>query len=169
MLVSMIAALSRNRVIGAHGGIPWKLPADLRRFQELTLGHPLIMGRKTFESIGRPLPGRSNIIVTRQQAYRATGCLVAGSLESALLLAEPAEEVFICGGGELYEQALPLAGKLYLTVLEQDFSGDTLFPEISPLEFVEVSREILSVEPLAHFVVMARRLTASSPAATVQA
>ena len=168
MLISIIAAMSRNRVIGDKGGVPWRLPADVRRFRALTTGHSLIMGRKTFESIGRPLPERINIVVTRQPDYRAEGCLVAPSLEAALLLAEPADEVFICGGTEIYQQALPFAGKLYLTFLEQDFSGDAYFPEIPFREFVEVEREQLSMDPAAVFVVMERRLTASGRAANVR-
>lgn len=160
--------MSSNRVIGDNGRVPWRIPADLRRFRALTTGHPVIMGRKTYESIGRPLPQRTNIVVTRQPAYRADGCLVAGSLKMALKLAEPGDEVFICGGGEIYQQALPLAGKLYLTVLAQEFAGDTFFPEISLGEFDEVLREPLSASPAAVFVVLERRLTVAGQAATLR-
>jgi len=168
-LISIIAAMSSNRVIGDKGCVPWgRFQADLHRFRDLTTGHPVIMGRKTYESIGRPLPGRTNIVVSRQRDYRAEGCLVAPTLETALLMAEPSDEVFICGGGEIYAQIMPFAGKLYLTVLEQEFAGDTLFPEISLSEFDELLREPLSAEPPAVFVVLERRLTVAGPAATLR-
>ena len=164
MLISMIAAMSRNRVIGHNGGLPWYSPVDLARFRALTMGRPLIMGRKTHESIGRPLAGRLNIVVTRQSDYRAVDCLVAGSLEQALSLSGPVDEVFICGGGEIYLQALPMADKLYLTILDQDFSGDTFFPEIPPAEFEEIMRETPVEAPGLQFVVMERLAAAvSSP------
>ncbi len=157
--------MSRNRVIGIKGEIPWKIPADLRRFRKLTTGHPVIMGRKTFESIGRPLPDRVNIVLTKQPDYHAEGCLPARSLEAALLLAEPAGEVFICGGEEIYRQTLPLAGKLYLTILEQDYAGDALFPEIPFDEFSEVRREVLVNDPKVLFIVMERQLNLAEPVA----
>ena len=147
MIITIIAAMAENRTIGQNNAIPWQLPADLTRFKALTMGHPVIMGRKTYESIGRPLPGRKTIIVTRQPDYRAKGCLVTLDLQSALDLAEGTDEVFICGGGELYRQALPLANRVYLTVVHKEFDGDTFFPELSP-EFDEVARETLSVSPL---------------------
>jgi len=140
MIISLVVAMARNRVIGRAGTIPWDLPADRRRFRELTMGHSLIMGRKTFESIGRPLPGRETIVVTRQAGYRAAGCLVAHSLAEALAQARGSDEVFVCGGGELYREALPLAGRLYLTLLAAEVEGDTFFPELPAEQFREVAR-----------------------------
>jgi dihydrofolate reductase len=154
--VSIIAAMSRNRIIGAGGAIPWDIPADMRRFRELTLGHSIIMGRKTFESIGHPLPGRHNIVVTRQPGYCSEGTLVAATLEEALHLAEGENEIFICGGGDLYGQALPLADRIYLTVIDLDIEGDTRFPVIQQDAFIEISRERLAVDPPADFIVLER-------------
>ena len=128
MRISLIAAVSRNGVIGHKGSIPWRLPADLKRFKQLTMGHPIVMGRKTFESLGKPLPGWTNIIVTRQPDFKACGALVARSLEEALRLCEGAEEVFVVGGASIYRQAIPLADRIYLTEIHQEFEGDTFFP-----------------------------------------
>lgn len=157
MTVSIIAAMSSNRVIGRDGAIPWSIPADMRRFRELTLGHTVIMGRKTFESIGRPLAGRKNIVVTRQLKYPASGVITAGSLDEALRLTTGDGEVFICGGGEIYARALPLAGRIYLTVVDLEAEGDTFFPVIPVEEFLELARERLSVDPPAEFIVLVRR------------
>jgi dihydrofolate reductase len=151
VILSLIAAMAENRVIGNGPVIPWDLADDLRRFREITWGSPVIMGRKTFESLGRPLPGRMNIVLTRRTDFRPAGCLVAHDLESSLRLAEEAEEaeeVFICGGSELYRQAMPLADRIYLTVIHRDFDGDALFPEIPPL-FTVVDREFVP-GPLPH-------------------
>ena len=126
--ISLIAALGRDRVIGRDGGLPWHLPADLKRFKELTLGHPIIMGRKTHESIGRALPGRANLVVTRQRDYRAEGCVVVGSLEEALSYAVDDDEVFVIGGASLYAEALPVATRMYLTYVDGEFDGDVYFP-----------------------------------------
>jgi dihydrofolate reductase len=139
MIISIIAAMAENRVIGRDGAIPWDIPADLQRFRDLTMGHPVVMGRKTFAAIGRPLPGRENIILTRQPGYRAEGCRVAPSLEEALAACTGADEVFICGGEDIYRQALPLADRIYLTVIHRECAGDTFFPPI-PAEFVETER-----------------------------
>jgi dihydrofolate reductase len=130
MIVSLIAALDRQRGIGKDNRLPWRLPADLKRFRALTLGHHLIVGRKTFESIGKPLPGRTTIIVTRHTDYHATGCLVAHSLAEALTLARARGEnqVFVIGGAELYAQALDLADRLYLTFVEAEVAADAFFP-----------------------------------------
>ncbi len=138
--ISLIAAMAENRVIGLGNAIPWHLPADMKRFRAITMGHPVIMGRKTFESIGRPLAGRKTIILTRNRDYGAVGCLIAGSLREALAECAGADEVFICGGGEVYREALPLASRIYLTVIHGEIEGDTLFPEI-PEDFIEVARE----------------------------
>jgi dihydrofolate reductase len=147
MVVSIIAAMSSNRVIGRTGTIPWHIPQDMRNFRELTTGHALIMGRKTFESIGRPLPGRINIIVTRQTDYAVTGALTAPSLGEALRLAEPAAEVFICGGGEIYRQALPVADRIYLTEINEAVSGDATFPEIPAAEFELIDSRRIAAAP----------------------
>jgi dihydrofolate reductase len=156
MIISLIAAMGSNRVIGRNGRTPWNLPEDLRRFRELTMGHALIMGRRTFESIGRSLPGRKNIVVTRQTDFVAAGCQTAASLEDAIRLAEHETEVFICGGGELYRQALPMASMIYLTVIEGNFEGDTTFPEIPGDEFTPVSGEMISASPKAVFTIYLR-------------
>ncbi len=141
MRVALIVAMAKNRVIGREQRLPWHLPADLRHFKKITMGHPIIMGRRTFESIGRPLPGRKNIVVTRQRDFQAKGCEVVHSLEEALRAAEPAEEAFIIGGAELYRQALPLAEKIYLTLLDAEIEGDTFFPELDTEEWREIQRE----------------------------
>ena len=139
--LAVIAALGRNGVIGAGNGMPWHIPADLKRFRALTTGHTVIMGRKTAESIGRPLPGRENIVVTRNGALAAPGCRIAGSLEEALAAASLPEPVFCIGGGELYRQALPLADEAYLTEIDAAFEGDTFFPALAHGEWREVARE----------------------------
>lgn len=129
-MISIIVVVAKNSVIGKKGsGLLWHLPADLRHFKELTMSHSIVMGRKTHESIGRALPGRKNIVITRQEDYSAPGCVVAGSLKEALAKAE-GDEVFIIGGGEIYEQALSLADKLYVTRIDENFDGDVFFPEI---------------------------------------
>jgi dihydrofolate reductase len=130
MKVSIIVAISENRVIGRDGGLPWRLGSDLRRFKELTMGHHLIMGRKTYESLGRPLPGRTMIVLTRELGYcAAAGVLLARDLDEAIALAVADDEVFVIGGAEVYCQALPLADRLYLTLVHADIEGDTYFPE----------------------------------------
>lgn len=143
MKISMIAAMAANRVIGKDTKIPWKIPGEQKRFRNLTLGKTVIMGRKTFESIGKPLPGRRTIIVTRNEAYNSESqeCLIAHSLESALGHCRGLEEVFIGGGQQLYELALPIADNIYLTVIEKEFEGDTFFPQFSLDEFAEVYAE----------------------------
>ena len=130
MRISLIVAVSQNHVIGRAGRLPWRLAADLRRFQRLTMGHHLIMGRKTFESIGRPLPGRTSIVVTRQAQYAAAGIVVARGLDEALQAAAGDSEVFIIGGGEVYRQALSRVERIYMTVVAATVAGDTLFPEL---------------------------------------
>lgn len=145
MKISMIVALGKNQGIGLKKDLPWKLPADLKRFKELTLGHHLIMGRRTFESIGRPLPHRDSIVITQnaQYSFPERGVFVVSSLQEGLdLAAKRAEtEVFICGGGQVYEEALPLADTLYLT--EVDYTGevDTFFPEYLHLGWEIVKEE----------------------------
>jgi len=148
MTISLIAAMAENRVIGSGGNIPWDLPDDRRRFRDITWGHPVIMGRKTFETLNRPLPGRSTIVLTRKAGFSPEGCLVAHDPESALKLAEGAAEVFICGGEEVYREFLPLASRVYLTVVHRDFDGDVLFPEL-PSGFCVIGREFVP-EPMPH-------------------
>ncbi|HUC02161.1 MAG TPA: dihydrofolate reductase [Candidatus Paceibacterota bacterium] len=143
MKLSLITAMGENRVIGTGGKIPWHLSADFARFKATTMGHPIIMGRKTFESIGRPLPGRTNIVVTRDADYRAEGCLVAGSLEGAIALAkkENASEAFVIGGEQIYKAALGMAQVIYLTLVHGTFEGDAFFPELDPAEWKLVASE----------------------------
>ena len=136
MIISLIAAMSGNRVIACKGEIPWDLPEDRKRFREITTGYPVIMGRKTFESLSGPLPGRINIVLTRQPGLKFEGCAVAADLESALSIhASDRPEVFVCGGGQVYEQAMPLAHKIYLTTLLREVEGDLFFPPIPEEEF----------------------------------
>ncbi len=145
MRVTLVAAVARNGVIGSAGGLPWRLPADLRHFKELTLGHPMIMGRKTFDSIGRALPGRRTIVVTRDRGWSAPDVEVAHSLDAALERAlDPSfgeGQVMIVGGGEIYAQALPLADRLEITEVRADATGDTRFPAIDPARWRETARE----------------------------
>ena len=139
--ISLIAALALNRVIGIENRLPWRLPEDLAHFKALTLGHPILMGRKTFESLGRPLPGRRNIVITRNPDYWSPGCEVAGSIAGAIALCADAGEVFFIGGAEMYAQALPLVERLYLTEIQIEAQGDAWFPDYDLSVFREVSRE----------------------------
>lgn len=143
MTVSLIGAASDNNVIGQLGQIPWKLPDDLKYFKEKTMGKPIIMGRKTFDSMGKPLPGRTNIVVTRRQDLKLEGVLITDSLESALKLAEKEkpEEIVVIGGGEIYRQALPHASRIYLTRVHTTVEGDAFFPEFSEDEWELLSEE----------------------------
>ena len=127
--LALIAALARNRVIGRDTRLPWRLPADLRFFKQTTMGKPLVMGRRTWESIGRPLPGRRMIVLSRDPAYQAPGCMVARSLEEAVELAGAVPEIMVIGGAMLYRQTLPRAARLYLTLIEAEIPGDAWFPE----------------------------------------
>ena len=154
--VTLIAAMAANRVIGKDGVIPWRLPDDLARFRTITLAHPVIMGRKTFEAIGRPLPGRRNIVLSRRAEYAPEGVLVARSLAEALALAGDAAEIFVCGGGEVYREALPLADRIHLTLIHRDYPGDAVFPELPP-DFIEVERVEADGDPPHTFVTFERR------------
>ena len=138
--LSLIVALAQNRVIGIENRLPWKLPEDLAHFKALTLGHPILMGRKTFESLGRPLPGRRNIVITRNSEYQSPGCEVVVTIADAIALCADAEEVFFIGGAELYAQVIPLVARLYLTEVQIKSQGDAWFPEFDPTEFTETSR-----------------------------
>ena len=139
--VTLIAALGRNRIIGRDGTMPWHLPEDLKHFKALTMGHPMVMGRKTFDSIGRPLPGRRSIVITRDREWRVPGVEVAHSFDEALDLAGPADRVFVIGGGEVYAVALPFADHLELTEVDAEPEGDTWFPEWDPAQWREVARD----------------------------
>lgn len=142
MKISLIVAMSQNRVIGRDNKMPWHLSADLKRFRAITMNSPILMGRKTFESIGKPLDGRTNLILSKNINYQPQGCLVFQSLESALNEAKKyGEEVFIIGGATLYEIALPLAKRLYLTDIQAEFEGDTFFPEFDVNEWNEIACE----------------------------
>lgn len=142
MIISLIAAIDQKRGIGKDGKLPWRLSSDLKRFRELTMGHHLIAGRKTFESIGRALPGRHMIIVTRGVGVRPEGCFVVGSVQSALALArERGEtEVFVIGGGEIYRQTIDLADRVYLTRVHADVGADVFFPETLSGAWTEMQR-----------------------------
>lgn len=139
--VSVIAAVARNRVIGVDNRLPWHLPEDLAHFKAVTLGHPVLMGRKTFDSLGRPLPGRSNVVITRNRDYRPDGAKTAASIDAALELCAGSDEVFFIGGAELYAQVIPLADRLYLTEVDIDAEGDAWFPEYDGSAFRETARE----------------------------
>ena len=141
MIISLIVAMARNRVIGNAGKIPWKLPADMKRFRALTMGKPVVMGRKTFESIGKPLPGRTNIVMTRDPSLRAEGCRVVSSCEEAIAAAADAGKVMIIGGEEIYKEFLSIAHRINLTVIDVELQGDALFPEVNLAEWHEVNRE----------------------------
>ena len=159
MKISIIAAVAANRVIGRQGKIPWKIPGEQKLFKKITSGHAVIMGRKTYESIGRPLLGRSNIIVTRNRNYLAAGCSVVHDLPGALnSCPQDEDEAFICGGGQLYREALPLADRIYLTVIQKDIPGDTYFPDIPSTEFrLKESRTIQGVESYSFQIYERRR------------
>ncbi|RCX16912.1 dihydrofolate reductase [Anaerobacterium chartisolvens] len=129
-MISLIAAIGANGIIGRENRLPWKLPADLAYFKKTTMGHAVIMGRKTFESIGRPLPGRKNIILTRNSNFSCEGCVVCANAGQALNIVEEGDEAFVIGGASLYRELLPYADKLYLTFIDHAFEGDAVFPDI---------------------------------------
>lgn len=144
--LALIAAMTRDRVIGRRNALPWRLPADMRRFRELTTGHPVLMGRKTFESLGRPLPNRTNVVMTSDRAYAPAGCLIAHSLEQGLAIAAQhvdcvSPEIFVIGGENLYTQALARADRLYLTQIEAKIDGDAWFPEFEAGTWEVLARE----------------------------
>jgi dihydrofolate reductase len=140
MILSLIVAADKNNVIGGGNTLLWNLPADMKHFRTLTEGHPIIMGRKTYESIGRPLPKRQNIVITRQSDLQIEGCDVVSSLNDALALVQETDEAFIIGGGQIYAQALDHVNRIYLTRVDSEFEGDVTFPELSD-EWKETSRE----------------------------
>ena len=130
-----------NNVIGVQGDLPWRLSSDLKRFKQLTLGKPIVMGRLTYESIGRPLPGRQNIVIPRPHGIEAEGCDVVGSIDEAIQAAGDADEIMIIGGGDIYRQFLPRVGRVYLTRVQADIDGDVFFPELAADEWYETSSE----------------------------
>lgn len=145
-MISLIVAASTNNVIGAKGDLPWRLSADLKRFKELTMGKPIVMGRKTYESIGRPLPGRKNIVITRQENYVAPGCDVVLSPDAAMKASGDADEIMIIGGGHVYTEFLPAAERIYLTRVHVDIAGDTYLPDIDESDWHEVSRQVQAAD-----------------------
>jgi len=152
MKISLIVAMASNRVIGNNNLMPWHLSADLKKFKKITMGSPILMGRKTYESIGRPLPGRTNIIISRNPEYQQDGCLVFNDIETAIKKGcESAEEIFVIGGSDLYEAILPIADALYLTIINREFQGDTFFPDIDLNDWSEVERENIHDDPDAAF------------------
>ncbi len=155
MLISIIAAMGRNRAIGYKNTLPWRLPADLQRFKQLTLGHHILMGRKTYESIGRPLPGRTSIIITRQPNFQAEGCLIAHSLDEAIALAKSRgeQEVFIIGGAEIYAQALSVADRMYLTMVEAEPEADAFFPEYDENLWEKIEEKIVAADEKNQYLV----------------
>jgi dihydrofolate reductase len=141
MRVSLIVAMARHGVIGRDNALPWRLPEDLKRFKSLTMGHPIIMGRKTYESIGRPLPGRTNIVLTRLAGFAAPGCTVVGSPEAAIAACGDAAEAFVIGGAEIYRAFLDHASRLDVTEIDADIPGDTFFPDFDRSQWRESARE----------------------------
>lgn len=140
MIVTQVVAISENHVIGKNNKLLWYLPNDLKHFKDITSGHTVIMGRKTFDSVGKPLPRRRNIIITRQTIF-IEGCEVVNSVEEALALCAGEQEVFIVGGAEIYRQSLPLTDRVYLTIVHKEFDGDSFYPELDKNEWKEVDRE----------------------------
>ena len=160
MILSLIAAMDEERGIGKGGGLPWRLSADLKLFKARTMGHHLIMGRKTFESIGRPLPGRTTVVVSRDRNLQIEGCAVAHSLADALANCASEPLIFVVGGADIYVQALGFADRLYVTEIQQDVTGDVWFPEYDRSEWLEISRETHRQEkpqPLEYHFVEYRR------------
>ena len=164
--ISIICAMARNGVIGRDNGLPWHLPEDLKHFKRTTMGHPIVMGRRTWESIDRPLPGRHNIVVSRNPAFQAEGAQVADSLSAALTLCQQyAAEPFIIGGASLYEAALPIARHFHLTRIHADVQGDTVLKGFNESEWQEVSRQDFDGEPYDYSICLLERKVAFSAAA----
>ena len=164
--IAILVAMASNRVIGQKNALPWHLPADLKHFKSLTMGHGIIMGRKTYESIGKPLPGRLNIVITRQKDYHVNGAIVVHSIDEAVQACKNEKKIsgkgFIIGGAELYQQTLSLCHRMYITEIQRCFDGDTYFPEFDAKEWVETACEKHSSnhngnELAYHFVVLDRK------------
>jgi len=158
--LSLIVAMAQNRTIGVNNTLPWQCPEDLKHFKALTMGHHLIMGRKTFDSIGKPLPGRTTVVVTRDRNLKLEGCLVAHSLPDAIAACGDDPEIFIVGGADIYAQSLHLANTLYTTEIQQEVAGDAHFPPFDHDTWQEISREMRSQtapQPLDYHFVSYRR------------
>lgn len=159
--LAILAAVSANRVIGLNNALPWHLPADLKHFKQLTIGQIVVMGRRTFDSIGKPLPDRTNVVLTRQRHFNWPGILTAGSIQEVLdHFSSDDRQIFIIGGAEIYQQTLPFCQRLYLTEIQQDFAGDTFFPEYDRNDWREISREMHQTADSSmkyHFVVLDRK------------
>jgi len=149
--------MAENRVIGHENSIPWNIPSDQKRFREITMGHPIILGRKTHEIIGRPLPGRKSIVLTKNRNYPAEGIIVAHDIGSALAACGDVDGVFICGGGMVFHEFISLADRIYLTVIHRKYEGDVLFPEITS-GFVEVGKEEIADTPPYSFAIYERKI-----------
>jgi dihydrofolate reductase len=156
MILSVIVAVAENGVIGKNNRLPWHIPEDLRYFKQTTMGKPVIMGRKTFESIGKPLPGRVNVVVSRNKDWHSEGVLTAASLDEALQQAA-ADEMFVIGGASLFEEALHRAQRLYLTEVHRKYDGDVRFPGWNRNDWKEISRQRVAGDPDVSFVVLGRR------------
>lgn len=150
-MVILVAAAAENNALGKDNQLVWHLPDDFKRFKQMTSGHSIIMGRKTFESFPKPLPNRTHIIITRQKNYNPQDCIVVNSMESALKVASKEENIFVIGGGEIYQLALPFADKIELTRVHQSFEADAFFPEINPAEWTLVSEEFNSKDDKHNF------------------
>ena len=153
-MISIMVAASTNNVIGVQGELPWRLSGDLQRFKALTMGKPIVMGRLTFESIGRPLPGRQNIVISRQADYEADGCDVVQSVDAAIAAAADAEEIMIIGGSHIYQEFLPRADRIYLTRVQVELEGDAYLPEIDMSNWVEAKREEYAADESNDYTVM---------------
>ena len=145
MIISIIAAMDKNRLIGSQNGLPWHLPADFKHFKEVTLGKPVLMGRKTFESIGRPLPGRKNIVISRS-GFKTDGIESVDSIDAGLELVADAEEVMIIGGANIYEQVISQAEKMYLTYVDTECVGDAWFPEFNQADWVKINEQLVKAD-----------------------
>lgn len=156
MIISLIAAMSKNRVIGRGNSIPWNIPSDQQRFRDITIGHPIILGRRTFETLGHPLPGRKNIVLTRNKDYQSDGIVIAHNLPAAFAACEDADEVFVCGGGIVFRETVSLASRIYLTVIHKFYDGDVFFPHLPPHFTVVKSEDIDNDPPYTFFVYEAK-------------
>lgn len=150
-MISLIVAASTNNVIGARGKLPWRLSSDLKRFKALTMGKPIVMGRLTYESIGRPLPGRQNIVISRNAGFSAAGCDVVQTIDAAVDAAGDAQEIMVIGGSHIYAEFLPRADRIYLTRVQADINGDAFMPELPVIEWHEASRESCAADETNEF------------------
>ena len=151
MKISLIVAMAANRIIGINKQMPWHLSADLKKFKQITMGNPILMGRKTHESIGRALPGRRNLVISRNYNYQPMGCEVFNDIQHAIKSCANAQELFVIGGASFYKSMLPHAHFIYLTEIHQTFTGDTSFPEINPKQWQEIAREDINDDTQVNF------------------